>query len=187
MAHSEHLIVQVRDLWFGQQRFPRASCVMGCLFAEHFWSVHRSRARVLSAGSFRRRALYNPNFKGSAWCAVPPPSIPLMSPKTDAIVLSDFSFAPRCSHPIAMISECLLFEIRMRRGTFRVRFNTHWAAKLEKVSATMFSSASFASISWNARRPRSNLYSLSSHWSYPQGSVCNGDARCGCGVNLPFS
>lgn len=115
--HSEHFIVLLPDsrCKFGQLRFPpRALWGIGSLFAGHFSSLHCSSAMPLSAGPFLRSALYNPNFKGSAWCVAPPPPMPFMSSTTDAVVLSVFSFVPRCSHPVATISECLLLRVRMR-------------------------------------------------------------------------
>jgi len=132
--HSEHFISGVEVTCFGQMISPsplRASYEMGVLFAEQVSVEHRSSARVLLSGPLCLRALYNPNFKASTrWIALPP-SMPLISSTTE-VVFSPFSSALRCFHPFAIISGCR-------------------AAKLEKVSAAMFFSVSFASMSFNAR------------------------------------
>lgn len=86
---------------------------MGLLFAEQVSAEHRSSARVLLAGPLFRRALYNPNFKASVRCSALPPSMPLISSRTEFVVLSVLSFVPRFFHPITMISGFLLIRFGM--------------------------------------------------------------------------
>ena len=125
---------------------------MGLAFAGQPSSVHRSSARVVLAGPFRRRALYNPNFKASARCGALPPTIPLMSPRTDSAVLLVFNFVSRCFHPITMNSGCLQTDVRIATSGNELQFNVPYrASKPEKVSAAIFSSVNFASMSSNAR------------------------------------
>ena len=101
----------VEAVCIGQTIPPlRAPYSMGLLFAGQFLVEHRNSARVLLSMLFCLRALYNPNFKASARCFAFPPSISLMSSGTE-VLLSAFSPAARCFHPITMISGCLLFSL----------------------------------------------------------------------------
>jgi hypothetical protein len=112
--HSEHFVGGVEIRCCGQTvdpSPPRASYDIGVLFAEHLLVEHRINARVLFAGPLCRRALYNPNFRASARCVAFPPSMPLISSRTEFDVLSDLSFVPRCFHPVTMIWGNLLISL----------------------------------------------------------------------------
>ena len=103
-AHSEHFI-RTESRCCGQKVSPlRASYGIGLTFAGQFSAEHRSNASVLLAGPFCRRALYNPNFKALTRCAALPPSMPLISSRTEAVVPSVFSSVPMCFHPVTITS-----------------------------------------------------------------------------------
>lgn len=146
---------------------PRASLETGLVYAEQRLEGHCSRARFPLAGPLLLRMLYNPNFKASARWAAFPPSISLISSNTEVAVFSVFSFVLRSFHPVAMIPGCLLFlsltiDCRAQRRAYR-------AAKLEKISAAMFSCVSFTSMSSNASSRSVRSGSLFFHESYARG------------------
>ena len=111
----------------------------------------------------------------------------LMSSRTEVVVPSFLNFAPRYFHPIAMISECLEFVLRVRWGV-GIGFDTHWDAKLENVSATMLSSLSFDRISRSAWIHRSSAREARFHESCAQEEGHHTtEIWSPTGVQLPFS